>query len=427
MSGREIEPLAFRVKPLPEECFESWLRRLAERHDTTPKALFRHLGIDAALADRDLASAAAGAPERRHAMVEQLAWATTVSEKAIFGTFVGCRKADLLPLALRSIGCAQCWRDWLASGEPWRIERSWILRVTTRCETHALLLTDLRGIMVLGRGKAALGLLEENVDRTRAQMARFTFVKTRLGWNWTIAREHVRGIRPSPWAVPARYRAELVGNRFHYAPERHLLLAALHSKNGVEAGQWEKIFGFTKRPGRGAPTKKARGASGPKLPDLAKTIARIGMRQLERKRRELDKVCQRLERAKRNYTFVHWQRVWLRRRAALAGEVRLRRAEMAGGEISAQTCLEGFQEALVYLRASGMADGPDPVERCDGDPWDDCREDVDLLRARLAARFADPDLRILLHLPGHLFGIESFEETSATRRSGRIRQRIPPG
>src|SRR3546814_9098883 len=42
-----IEPLAFRVRPLPEECFESWLRRLAARHETTPKALFRHLGIDA--------------------------------------------------------------------------------------------------------------------------------------------------------------------------------------------------------------------------------------------------------------------------------------------------------------------------------------------------------------------------------------------
>src|SRR3546814_11153219 len=35
--------------------FEAWLRRLAARHETTPKALFRHLGIDAALAERDLA------------------------------------------------------------------------------------------------------------------------------------------------------------------------------------------------------------------------------------------------------------------------------------------------------------------------------------------------------------------------------------
>src|SRR3546814_4788353 len=42
MSGREIEPLAFRVRPLPEECFESWLRRLAARHETTPKRSEEH-------------------------------------------------------------------------------------------------------------------------------------------------------------------------------------------------------------------------------------------------------------------------------------------------------------------------------------------------------------------------------------------------
>ena len=55
MSGREIEPLAYRVKPLPGECFESWLRRLTERHETTRRALFRHLGIENALTDYDLA------------------------------------------------------------------------------------------------------------------------------------------------------------------------------------------------------------------------------------------------------------------------------------------------------------------------------------------------------------------------------------
>lgn len=418
MSGRELEPLAFRVKPLPEECFESWLRRLAERHDTTPKALFRHLGIDAALADSDLASSSAGSPEPRRAMIERLAWATTVPEDAIFGTSVGCQKGDLLPLALRSIGCAQCWGEWLASGEPWRIERSWILRVTARCETHALLLTDLRGIMDLGRGNAARLLLEENVDRTRTQMARFTFVKTRLDWNGTIARAHVRGTPPSPWAVSARYWSALIGNCFHYAPARHLLLAALHSTDGREAGQLERIFSFKTRPRRSAPISRLRGRSGPKLSDLAKAIARIGRRQLGRKRRELGKISKQLERAERNYTFVHWQHVWRRCRATLVHEVSLRRAEMAGGEISEETWLRGFQEALVYLKDSGMADGADPVARCDGDPWDDCREDVDLLQARLATRFAAPDFRILLHLPGLRFGFDALEESSVTRRSG---------
>lgn len=111
MRGREREPLAFRVKPLPAECFESWLRRLAERHETTRKALFGHLGIETALADCDLASSADWDPERRIAMVGRLAWAATVPEKAIFRTFVGCQRGDLLPPALRSLGCAQCWLD----------------------------------------------------------------------------------------------------------------------------------------------------------------------------------------------------------------------------------------------------------------------------------------------------------------------------
>jgi hypothetical protein len=95
MRAREREPLAFRVKPLPAECFESWLRRVAERHETTRKALFYHLGIEGALADADLASSAACAPERRIAMVGRLAWATAVPEKAIMRTFVGCARADL--------------------------------------------------------------------------------------------------------------------------------------------------------------------------------------------------------------------------------------------------------------------------------------------------------------------------------------------
>ena len=90
MSGREREPLAYRVKPLPAECFESWLRRVADRHETTRKALFGHLGLETALADHDLASSADFAPERRIAIVGRLAWATAVPEKAIMRTFVGC-------------------------------------------------------------------------------------------------------------------------------------------------------------------------------------------------------------------------------------------------------------------------------------------------------------------------------------------------
>ena len=330
MRGREREPLAFRVKPLPAECFESWLRRLAERHETTRKALFRHLGIETALADYDLASAADWDPEGRIAMVGRLAWATMVPEKAIMRTFVGCRRADLLPPALRSLGCAQCWLDWLAAGVPWRIERGWILRVATRCERHDLLLTDLRRTKGFGRTAAAHRLLEEIVDRTREQMARFTFVKTRLAWNLVISRAHIRGNRLNSWAFSARYLAALIGNRFHYAPSRHLLLAALHSNDVAEAEQMERIFRFEAQPVRALPKRRPHGAV-PKLSDLAEAIGDLGERQLGRKRAQLEAAWQNLEQARRNYPFVHSAYLLRSQRAALTREVRSRyAAEIAG-------------------------------------------------------------------------------------------------
>ena len=419
MSGREIEPLAFRVRPLPEECFESWLRRLAARHETTPKALFRHLGIDAALADRDLAVSAvsavpatsrasassaapawlaapapavAGVPDRRQVMVERLAWATMVPAKAISRTFVGCGRGDLLPLTLRSIGCAQCWLDWLVSGAPWRIERSWILRVTTFCDRHALLLTDLAGIRALGRTQAAERALAARVARTRAQMARFAFVKTRVLWNGMIAREQIRGARPGDRVGWERYRAALVGNRFHYAPVRHLLLAALHSSDGLKAGRWEQIFRFDAQPAR-LPRKAASGV-GPQLSDLAEAIARVGLRQLDRERRRLTMVCEQLEQAKRNYPRAHLMQGLKARRAALARAVR----DAAATESAAMSAQRrGFQEALFYLQASGMV-GAAMSAGC-AEPA--CSANGDLWRARLAACFAAPRFRILLDLPGH--------------------------
>src|SRR3546814_8765808 len=125
---------------------------------------------------------------------------------------------DLLPLTLRSIGCAQCWLDWLVSGAPWRIERSWILRVTTFCDRHALLLTDLAGIRALGRTQAAERALAARVARTRAQMARFAFVKTRVLWNGMIAREQIRGARPGDRVGWEDRKSTRLNSRFHYAP-----------------------------------------------------------------------------------------------------------------------------------------------------------------------------------------------------------------
>ena len=417
MGISEIEPLAYRVRSLAGECFESWLERLAARHETTRKALFGYLGIERALAARDLASSADGAAERHRIMVERLAWATALPEKAVLRTFVGCPRGDLLPPALRSIGCPQCWLDWLESGAPWRIERSWILRVTLRCERHDLLLTDLRSIMSLGRSMTAQRLLEETVDRTREQMARFTLVSTRLAWNLVISRAHLRGSEPSSYAFSRRYMAALIGNRFHFAPSRHLLLAALHSSNLAEAERVDRMFRFDAQPACG-PARRAPRGSVPGVADLAAAITTVGLRQLGRKRHVLEVAGQQLEQAGRNYPAVHAAQMLRRQRAVLASEVRRRyAAEFVSAAKSPLTCLRGFQDALFYLKQCGMAD--DSVVPATGrpDPWEDCLGNPRLLHKRLTRRFADPAFRVVLDLPGHAFADDAFERASSRSMS----------
>src|SRR3546814_15455885 len=95
-----------------------------------------------------------------------------------------------------------------------------LLRVTTFCDRHALLLTDLAGIRALGRTQAAERALAARVARTRAQMARFAFVKTRVMWNGMIAREQIRDARHGERVGWERNRAAPVGNPFHYAQLR---------------------------------------------------------------------------------------------------------------------------------------------------------------------------------------------------------------
>ena len=149
---------------------------------------------------------------------------------------------------------------------------------------------------------------------------------------------------------------------------------------------------------RRVPIRVRRGVRA-KLADLVTAIARIGLRQLEGKRRMLDAVSKQLERARWDYAFVYARNMVRKSRVALAREVRIRRAAASvGAGTLTQTCLRGFQEALFYLKESGVADDVTLVRRCDGDPWKGCYDDVDLLRSRLIERFADPVFRIPLDL-----------------------------
>ena len=70
--GLEPEPLAYRVRPLAEECFDSWIERVAAAHETTRSGLFRHLGIDGRLAGCDLARGTSGVAGEHHVAVYQM-------------------------------------------------------------------------------------------------------------------------------------------------------------------------------------------------------------------------------------------------------------------------------------------------------------------------------------------------------------------
>ena len=140
--GLDPEPLAFRIRPQPDECFNSWIGRVAIAHEITRSALLRHLGIDPAMAGMDLALGKRGFGEVWHGgvdrLVEQLAWAVQTEPARIAATFLGCDAAALLPRRLRAYACARCWYEALRAGKPRIIRREWILRASWRCRQHGL-------------------------------------------------------------------------------------------------------------------------------------------------------------------------------------------------------------------------------------------------------------------------------------------------
>ena len=90
--AHELEPLAFRVRPRPNEAFDSWMDRLTAKHEVTRAELFGHLGCDPRLGLCDLARGWQGmAPADYpafHQLIETLAWAVQAPTRTIEATFV---------------------------------------------------------------------------------------------------------------------------------------------------------------------------------------------------------------------------------------------------------------------------------------------------------------------------------------------------
>lgn len=267
MTGREhkqeSEPLALRVRPQADECFDSWIERMALAHDTTRGVLFQHLGIDASLASLDLARGTSGvALEHQFAvdqMVGQLAWAVQVEPEQIESTFLDIDGAVLLPRRLRQYGCARCWQEAIRDGRPRIIRKEWILRMSWRCRLHDLalsklpvpdgapddqyLLTWLSGALV-GAESLRWGLDYRGAMIERNEVCLDMLIRH--------SRRRLKGRKQD---YLDRFRA----NAFHFARDRIAMLALAHSHAGRGVWGFERLLalGLAERPGRNLESLKA--------------------------------------------------------------------------------------------------------------------------------------------------------------------------
>lgn len=244
--GLDPEPLAFRVRPLGDECFDSWIDRLIRAHETTRAALFRHVGIEPALVGLDLARGARGLDVVWHSalanLVERLAWAVQCEISRVSATFLACAADDVLPRRLRRYACARCWYDAGRAGKPMIVRREWILRASWRCQKHELPLTNMASLQTNGAGmpsQSDLGLAFIAAERRRwdyragpralrrnaAELAYLTGAIDR------------RGLRPPD----QRYHARFAANQFHFSADRIGLLALAHGNRQALAGRFERL------------------------------------------------------------------------------------------------------------------------------------------------------------------------------------------
>jgi hypothetical protein len=304
--GLEPEPLAFRVRPLGDECFYSWIDRLTRAHETSRAALFRHVGIEPALAGLDLARAARGLDAVWHSavtnLVERLAWAVQCEIGRISATFLACAADDPLPRRLRRYACARCWYDAVRAGKPMIVRREWILRASWRCQRHELPLTDMASLQTNGAGmpsQSDLGLAFIAAERRRwdyragpralrrnaAELAYLTGATDR------------RGLRPPD----QRYHARFAANQFHFSADRIALLALAHGNRHTLVRRFERLVAarLPERPTVGggvqepakvpyrlrpcAPPKPASWWIAPGILDLLRAYARV------RERRDIER------------------------------------------------------------------------------------------------------------------------------------------
>lgn len=244
--GLEPEPLAFRVRPLADECFDSWIDRMIRVHETTRAALFRHVGIEPALAGYDLARGAQGLDVAWHSafanLVERLAWAVQCESGRISATFLACEATDVLPRRLRRYACARCWYEAGRAGKPMIVHREWILRASWRCQKHELPLSDMASLLTDGAGmpsQSDLGLAIIAAERRRwaYQVRPGAIPQNAAELAYLVGSSDWHGLRPPN----KRYHARFAANQFHFSADRIALLALAHGNRHALARRFERL------------------------------------------------------------------------------------------------------------------------------------------------------------------------------------------
>ena len=241
----EPQPLAFRVRPQADECFDSWIDRVAAAHETTRLALFRHLGLETALASMDLARGTRGLANEQYfaadQMIGQLAWAVQIEAHQVEDTFLNVQASAVLPRRQRRYVCPRCWQQAWQDGRAPIIRKEWILRMSWRCQVHDLPLCRL---------PVADGAMSERAVGSwlsgalaRAESLRWG-LETRprlVEWNAEGVDRLVRASRKRFKGEKQAYVDRFQANLFHFAHDRIAMLALAHSRVGKATWGFERL------------------------------------------------------------------------------------------------------------------------------------------------------------------------------------------
>lgn len=239
----EPEPLAYRVKPHQGECFDSWLDRLASRHEISRAQLFKHFGYPGRLASLDLC----GGPrptqpdsQLLRSLLWDLAQAVDMDVCDIYDCFVEVHQSALLPPALRHYVCPQCWLE-----GPRIVKREWILRASWCCSSHDL---PLQYIDLTSAGdvkKSTVKIIDSALARALDWKESFPISSRKLKITQAMI-EHL--INPRKKLVFKRgqmaHCKRLMENEFHLTSTRINLLQMAHSQRASDLKEVARFENF---------------------------------------------------------------------------------------------------------------------------------------------------------------------------------------